>query len=78
MPMCNLTESGDNYSKISGSLQQCCKDITAVNNNSKIVDFHEGNATDSIYSKAKIAGQTDDGEMDNIEIMILLKYLSNF
>ena len=78
MPMFNLTEYGDNYSKISGGLQQCYKYIAAVNNNSKVVDFNEANATNSIYSKAKRADQTDHGETDNVEIMIQLKYLSDF
>ena len=37
------------------------------------------NATDSFNSKVKITGQTDDdGEIDNIEIMVPLNYLSNF
>ena len=50
MPMYNLIEYDDNYSKTSGSLWQYCKD---VNNNGKIVNFNEGNATDSFNSKAK-------------------------
>ena len=79
MPMCNLTEYSNNYSKASGSLWQYCKDIPAVNNNGNIVNFNEANATDSFNSKAKVTGQTDDdGEIDNVEIMVPLKYLSNF
>ena len=35
--------------------------------------------TDSFNSKAKITGQNDDeGEIDNVEITVPLKYLSNF
>ena len=41
MPMYNLKEYSDNYSKTSGSLRQYCKDIPAVNNNGDIVDFTE-------------------------------------
>ena len=79
MPMYNLIEYSDNYSKTSGSLWQYCKDIPAVNNNGNIVNFNEANATDSFNSKAKITGQADDdGEIDDVEIMVLLKYLSNF
>ena len=79
MPMYNLIEYSDNYSKTSGSLWQYCKDIPAVNNNGDIVDFNGANATDSFNFKAKITGQTDDdGEIDNVEIMVPLKYLSNF
>ena len=44
------------------------------------VNFNEANVTDSFNSKAKMTGQTDDddGEIDNTEIMVSLKYLSNF
>ena len=41
MPMYNLIEYSDNYSKTSGSLWQYCKDIPAVNNIGDIVDFME-------------------------------------
>ena len=47
MPMYNLIEYSDNYSKTSGSIWQYCKDIPAVNNNGDIVDFNEANVTDS-------------------------------
>ena len=79
IPMYNLIEYSNNYSKTSGSLWQYCKDIPAVNNNGDIVDFNGANATDSFNFKAKITGQTDDdGEINNVEIMVPLKYLSNF
>ena len=47
MPMYNLIEYSNNYSKTSGSLWQYCKDILAVNNDGNIVDFNEANAADS-------------------------------
>ena len=78
MPMYNLIEYSDNYSKTSGSLWQYCKEIPAVNNDGNIVDFNGANATDSFNFKTKITGQTDDDEIINIEIMVPLKYLSNF
>ena len=79
MPMYNLIEYSDNYSKTSGSLWQYCKDIPAVNNDGNIVDFNGANATDSFNFKTKITGQTDNnGRIDNVEIMVPLKYLSNF
>ena len=79
MPMSNLIEYSNNYCKTSGSLWQYCKDIRAANKNGSIVDFNGANATDSFNSKAKITGQTDnDGEIDSFEIMIPLKYVSNF
>ena len=65
--------------KTSGSLCQYCKDIPAVNNNGDNVDFNGTNAIDSFNFKAKITGQTDDdGEINNVEIMVPLKYLINF
>ena len=79
MPMYNLTEYSDNYSKTSGSLWQYCKDIPAVNNAGNIVDFTATNTTDSFKFKTKITGQTNnDGEINGVEIMVPLKYLCNF
>ena len=79
MPMYNVIEYSDNYSKTSGSLWQYCKNIPAVKNNGDIVNFNGANATDLFNFKAKITGQTDDdGETDNVEIMVPLKYLGNF
>ena len=75
----NLIEYSNNYSKTSGSLLQYCKDIPAVNNASNIIDFTTTNTTDSFKFKTKITGQTDnDGRIDDVEIMVPLKYLSNF
>ena len=86
MPMYNLIEYSDNYSKTSGSLWQYCKEIPAVNNDGNIVDFNGANATDSFNFKTKITGQTADNNNNNgniagrvdVEIMVSLKYLGNF
>ena len=79
MPMYNLIEHSDNYSKTSGSLWQYCKNIPAVDGDGNIVDFNRANATDSFNFKTKITGQTnDDGEINGVEIMVPLKHLSNF
>ena len=68
-----------NYSQTSGSLWQYCKEIPAVGDNGDIVDFNGANATNSFNSKTKITGTTDDnGRIDNVEIMVPLKCLSNF
>ena len=56
MPMYNLIEYSDNYSKTSGSLWQYCKQIPAINNNGSIVDFEGTNETDSFKFKTKITG----------------------
>ena len=69
MPMYNLIEYSDNYSKTSGSLWQYYK-YDPNNNlaNSK-----------SFKSKVKITGKTpDDRNTKDVEIIVPLKYLSNF
>ena len=79
IPMYNLIEYSDNYLKTSGSLWQYRKDIPAVNNNGDIVNFNGANATDWFNFKTKLTGQwLDDGEINNVEIIVPLKYLSNF
>ena len=79
MSMYNLIKYSDNYSKTSGSLWQYCKEIPTVNDAGNIADFNGANATDSFNFETKITGQTDDdGEIENVEIMVPLKYLSNF
>ena len=76
MPMYNLIEHSDNYSKTSGSLWEYTKDIPAVNNNNAIIDFTNNNLTDSF--KVKMTGQTGYNGTRNFEIMVPLKHLSNF
>ena len=78
MPMSNLIEYSDSYSKTSGSLWQYTKDIPAVNNNNAIVDFTDNNVTDSFNFKLKITGQTGNDGTKYVEIMVPVKYLSNF
>ena len=60
MPMYNLIEYSDNYSKTSGSLWQYRKDIPAVNNHNVIVNFTNNNLTDSFNFKVKMTGQPGD------------------
>ena len=85
MPMHNLIEYSDNYSKTFGNIWQYCKEIPAIDNNEAIVDFNGANVTDLFNFKTKITGQTAaDNNNGNIagrvdvEIMAPLKYLSNF
>ena len=85
MPIYNLIEYSDNYWKTYGSLWQYCKEIPVVNDAGDVADFNGANATDSFNFKTKITGQTDAnnnngniaGRVD-VEIMVPLKYLSNF
>ena len=46
MPMYNLIEYSDNYSKTSGNLWRYSKEIPTANNAGNIVDFDGANATD--------------------------------
>ena len=70
MPMYNLIEYSDNYAKASGKLWQYFRDESDDNN---IED------SESFKSKIKITGKipNNDNEKD-VEIMVPLKYLSNF
>ena len=77
-PMYNLIEYSDNYAKTTGSLWQYCKDIPARNDNDDIVIFADGYNTDSFNFEAKITGRTENGGTKDVEIMVPLKYLSNF
>ena len=67
MPMYNLIEYSDNYSKTFGSLWQYCKNIPAANNAGDIINLHGANAADSFNFKTKITGQTGN----NGRIMML-------
>ena len=69
MPMNNLIEYSDNYSKTSGSLQQYYK----YDPNDNIVQSESFKSKMKITEKALAAGNTKD-----VEIILPLKYLSNF
>ena len=58
MPMYNLIEYSDNYSKTSRILWQYCRDVPAVNDDGgEITDFTEGNATTDLFNvKVKLTG----------------------
>ena len=82
MPMYNLIEYSENYSKTSGSLWQYCKDMPAVNDDGTVIDFNGANATDSFNFKTKITGQTaannNNSNIAGRVLLVPLKYLSNF
>ena len=79
MPMYNLIEYSDNYAKTTGRLWQYCKDIPVGDvNDDDIVIFDVNNTTDSFKFKAKITGKTGNNGTKDVEIMVPLKYLSNF
>ena len=69
MPMYNLIEYSDNYAKTTGSLWQYFRHEPDDN----IED------SESFKSKIKITGKTPDNNNEkDVEIMVPLKYLSNF
>ena len=75
--MYNLTEYSDIYSKTLGSLCQYYRNEAALYNAGNIFDFPANN--DSISFKLeKIISQTGNDARKDVEIMVALKYLSNF
>ena len=69
MPMYNLTEYSDNYSKTSGSLWQYYRDES----NDNLAD------SEPFKSKIKITGKTPVASNEkDVEIIVPLTYLSNF
>ena len=69
MPLYNLIEYNDNYSKTSGSLWQYYNDDP----NDNLAN------SESFKSKVKITGKTpNNGNTKDVEIIVPLKYLSNF
>ena len=69
MPMYNLIEHSDNYSKTSGRLWQYYKDDP----NDNLTE------SESFKSKLKITGTTpNNGNTKDVEIIVPVKYLSNF
>ena len=79
MPMYNLIEYSDICSKTSGSLWQYYRDDPALDNNNNIIDFLAiNNSCISFKFKQQITGQTGNGGTKNVEIIVPLKYQSNF
>ena len=79
MPIYNLIEYGDNYSITSGRFWQYYRDELILTAAGAITNFH---AADNIatfkFKQKKTTGMTGDNGTNNVEIMVPLKYLSNF
>ena len=73
----NLIEHSDIYSKTSQSLWMYYRDESALDNNN-IIESPNNNNSISFKFKENIIRQTANGGTKNVEIMVLLKYLSNF
>ena len=72
MPMYNLLEYSDNYQDSTGSLYQFKRDEPPDDN------ANVGNATTSLVYKSKLIKGTDDNNVNNVKLVVPLKYVSNF
>ena len=72
MPMYNLLEYSDNYQDSTGSLYQFKRDETP-DNNAEVAN----NTTILVYISSLIKG-TDDNNVNNVKLVVPLKYVSNF
>ena len=79
MPMYNLIEYSDTYLKTSESIWQHYRDEPVLDNNGNIIDFPAINNNSVLFKfKQEITGKTGNAGTKNAEIMVPLKYLSNF
>ena len=79
MPMYNLIENGDVYSKQSESLWLYFRDEPNLDNNNNITDFPANNNNSILFKfKLQITGQAGNGCTNDVEKMVPLKYLSDF
>ena len=79
MPMYDLIEYSDNYSKTSGSLWQFYRDESSLDNNDNIFNLTGANRNSKSFKyKQKITDQTDINDRINVKTMVALKYVSNF
>ena len=77
--MYNSIEYSNAYSKTSGSLWQYYRDEPTLDNNGKIIDFlANNNYSNSLKFKQPITEQIGNCDQKDVEIMVPLKYLSNF
>ena len=72
MPMYNLLEYSDNYQDSTGSLYQFKRDEPPDDN------ANVGNAKTSLVYKSKLIKGTDDNNVNNVKLVVPLKYVSNF
>ena len=72
MPMYNLLEYSDNYQDSTGSLYQF-KRNEPPDDNANVADD-----TTSLVYKSKLIKGTDDNNVNNVKLVVPLKYVSNF
>ena len=79
MPVYNLIDYSDTYSKTSASFWQYYRDEPALDGNNNIIDFPADNNNSSSFKfKQQITRQPGNGDTKDVEIMGPLKYLHNF
>ena len=79
MPVYNLIECSDMHSKTFRNLWQYCIDERGLDNNDLVVDCPaDNNNSSSLKRNGKITGETENNGTKDIEIIVALKYLSNF
>ena len=72
MPMYNLLKYSDNYQDSTGSHYQFKRD-EPPNDNANVA-----NNTTSLVYKSKLISGTDDNDVNNVKLVVPLKYISNF
>ena len=72
MPMHNLLEYSDNYQNLTGSLYQFKRDEPPDNN------ANVGNDTTSLVYKSKRIKGTNNNNVNNVKLIVPLKYVSKF
>ena len=76
MPMYNVIEYSDTYSKTSRGLWQFYRDEPVLDNK-VIIDFLANNKNSILLKfKEQITGQTGNNRAKNVEIMVPWKYVS--
>ena len=79
MPMFNLIEYSNNYSKPTRILWQYCRDELALDDGDAITDFkHLMLLLIRLKSNKKVTGKASNNGTKIVEIMVPLKNLSNF
>ena len=72
MPIYKLLEYSDNYQDSTGSLYQFKRDEPPVDN------ANVGNNTTSLVYKSKLIKGTDNNNVNNVKLVVPVKYVSNF
>ena len=72
MPMCNLSEYSDSYQDSTESLYQFKRDEPPDDN------ADVANNTSSLVYKSKLISGTDDNNVNNVKLIVPLKYVSSF